>query len=325
MRQDDRLTLPHRLQAQSRDREIAAIIETQRLTFEARRNSLISEVATLQDGINGFQKRIDGGEQQLQYVHEQLRLFEEELVGKSELLAKGLVKKSEVLSLRRAQANLRGEIGRLTGEIGDATERIARTRQQMQALQNAAVKQAVEQMHEVAAEYTDLTERVRAARSVLDRVNITAPVHGVVIKLRYHTPGGVIEPGKIIMQILPLGAELIIEARVGLRDVDNVKVNQDAEVRLTALSARVTPTVKGKVIYLSADSVPDESSGQASARKDVYIARIKLDSLEAARIPNFSPTPGMPVEVYIKSGERTFFEYLTRPIRDSMSRAFRES
>jgi HlyD family type I secretion membrane fusion protein len=212
----------------------------------------------------------------------------------------------------------------MTGEIGDATERIARTRQQIEALRNATVKQAVEQMHEVAAEFTDLRERVRAAQSVVDRVNITAPVHGVVVKMRYHTPGGVIEPGKIIMQVLPLGAELIIEARVGLRDIDNVKIDQDAEVRLTALSRRVTPMVKGRVIYVSADSMPDESNAQA-ARKDVYIARVKLDPLEAARIPEFSPTPGMPVEVYIKSAERTFFDYLTRPIRDSMSRAFRES
>jgi HlyD family type I secretion membrane fusion protein len=212
----------------------------------------------------------------------------------------------------------------MTGEIGDATERIARTRQQIEALRNATVKQAVEQMHEVAAEFTDLRERVRAAQSVVDRVNITAPVRGVVVKMRYHTPGGVIEPGKIIMQVLPLGAELIIEARVGLRDIDNVKIDQDAEVRLTALSRRVTPMVKGRVIYVSADSMPDESNAQA-ARKDVYIARVKLDPLEAARIPEFSPTPGMPVEVYIKSAERTFFDYLTRPIRDSMSRAFRES
>jgi HlyD family secretion protein len=160
---------------------------------------------------------------------------------------------------------------------------------------------------------------------VLDRIQITAPVKGVVVKLRYHTSGGVIEAGKNIMEILPLDAELIIEVRIRPQDIDNVKRGQTAMVRLTALSQRVTPMITGEVVYVSADALPDEKKGAAQqAPSDIYVARVKLDAREVAALQNFTPTPGMPAEVFITTTERTFFEYLTQPIRDSMARAFRE-
>jgi len=146
----------------------------------------------------------------------------------------------------------------------------------------------------------------------------------VVVKLRYHTTGGVIEAGKNILEILPLQEELIIEARVRPQDIDSVKHGQHATVRLTALSQRVTPMVSGEVIYLSADTLADEKKSQQVGPTDIYIIRIKLNNEEASHIPGFSPTPGMPAEVYVKTSERTFFQYLMRPIHDSMSRAFRE-
>ena len=116
----------------------------------------------------------------------------------------------------------------------------------------------------------------------------------------------------------------MIEARVRPQDIDNVRHGHKAMVRLTALSQRVTPMVAGEVIYLSADSLADEKKSQQVGPTDVYIVRVKLDPVDVAEINGFSPTPGMPAEVYIKTAERTFFEYLARPIHDSMSRAFRE-
>jgi HlyD family secretion protein len=145
-----------------------------------------------------------------------------------------------------------------------------------------------------------------------------------VVRLRYHTSGGVIEAGKPILEILPLQAELILESRVRPQDIDNVKQGQHAMVRLTALNQRITPMISGAVVYVSADALPDEKKGAQSATSDVYVARIKLNAAEAALIPGFTPTPGMPAEVYIKTTDRTFLEYLMRPIQDSMARAFRE-
>jgi HlyD family secretion protein len=126
------------------------------------------------------------------------------------------------------------------------------------------------------------------------------------------------------MEILPVTDELIIEARVRPQDIDSVKHGQHAMVRLTALNQRVTPMVPGDVIYLSADTLADEKKSQQVGPTDIYLVRIKLDMAEAMAIPGFSPTPGMPAEVYIKTAERTFFQYIVRPIHDSMLRAFRE-
>ncbi|MDF2812295.1 MAG: HlyD family type secretion periplasmic adaptor subunit, partial [Microvirga sp.] len=152
---------------------------------------------------------------------------------------------------------------------------------------------------------------------------ISSPVRGVVVKLRYHTAGGVVEPGKTVMEIVPVQDNLLIEVRIRPQDIQNVKLGQAAIIRLTALKQRVTPMIDGKVVYVSADALPDDKSG-AAARSDVYVARVAPDPGATANIQDFAPTPGMPAEVYIKTTDRTFLEYLLQPIRDSMSRAFRE-
>jgi HlyD family type I secretion membrane fusion protein len=325
LREQAEVAYPEDVLAAVDEPEIASMLESQRLTFNARRSNLATEIATIREGINALQQRIGGSKAQLAGVHRQLALLEEEIAAKSHLLAQGLVRKPEVLMLQRQQANLQGEVGRLHGEMGDARERIARAEEQIVGARKAVIKTAVEQLHEIRAELNDVRERIRSAKGILDRVRITAPVSGVVVKLRYNTPGGVIEAGKNILELLPLQAELIIEARVRPQDIDHVKRGQQAMVRLTALSKRVTPMISGEVIYLSADALPDEKKGvQQQQLSDIYVARVRLDAKEAAELKGFTPTPGMPAEVYIQTAARTFFEYLMQPINDSMARAFRE-
>lgn len=308
------------------DPDIAAIIDAQKLTFKARRDTLESEIATLADGINALEESIAGSKLQMTSVRDQLDLIEEELQGKSGLLKSGLIRKPEILALQRARASLQGTMGRLTGEIGDSRERIARITEQIQVARNTAIKNVVEQLHEVTSEIDDVRERIRSARSVLDRINIVAPDDGVVVKMRYHTAGGVIEAGKNVLEIVPVQEELIIEVPIRPQDIDNVREGQAAVIRLTALSQRVTPMVDGEVIYVSADALPNEKSSYRNSNVgDAYVVRVKLDEKSAASVHDFLPTPGMPAEVYIKTSERTFFEYLIRPLKDSMSRAFRES
>lgn len=318
------VVFPEMLTSQASDPDIESIMSSQRLTFTARRDNFRSEIATLREGINALEQRMEGGNTQLSYVHKQLEFYEEELEGKAHLLRGGLIRKPEVLALQRSRANMQGEIGRLTGEIGDVRERIARTREQIATARSALIKASVEQLHEVAGELNDVRERIRAARNILDRILITAPVRGAVVKMKYHTAGGVIEAGKNILEILPLQEELIIEGRVRPQDIDGVKRGQSAMIRLVALNRRITPMIGGHVVYVSADSLADDQKG-ARGPNDIYIARVKLDPAEAARIEGFKPTPGMPAEVYITTSERTFFEYLLKPVKDSMARAFRES
>lgn len=325
IKERDEIEFPASLLESAHDPDIAPIIESQKLTFEARRQSLKSEIATIEEGINALGERVEGARLQMIGVKEQLRLLAEEIEGKVQLVKSGFIRKPELLALQRIEANLQGETGRLQGEMGDAKERMARGREQIAAARKAAIKTAVEQLHDVRGELSDVRERIRTARGVLDRIQIVAPVKGVVVKLRYHTPGGVIEAGKAILEILPLQTEVIIEVRVRPQDIDHVKRGQRAMVRLTALNQRLTPMIAGTVVYVSADAVPDEKKGAQQTPNDIYLARVALDPQDAATLPGFTPTPGMPAEVYITTSERTFFEYLTRPIRDSMARAFREN
>lgn len=320
-----RLEFPMHLLAAEGDPDIAALLSSQRSTFAARQASITSDIITYQKSIDGLEERIAGSRTQLAAVQQQLLLLKEELESKTALLARGYIRKPEVLALQRASANLQGEIGRITGDIGDSRERIARSLEQIEGVRKLAAKTASEQLQEISGELNDVRERGRSIRNQLDRMRITAPVKGTVVKMRYHTPGGVIEPGKSIMEIVSLQDEVVIEARVRPQDIDKIKHSQLAMVRLTALNQRTTPMVDGKVIYISADALPDDKARSVPAAPDIYVVRVKLESASVDRIRDFEPTPGMPAEVYIRTTERTFFEYLMQPLRDSMSRAFRES
>ena len=253
----------------------------------------------------------------------QLGMFKEELDGKTRLLAGGLIRKSEVLSLQRAKASAEGEIGRLVGDIGDSRERIARTNEQIRGVRNTAAKAAADQMHEIGGDLNDTRERLRASRAVVERSAITAPVKGTVVKLRYHTSGGVVEPGKSILEIVPSREDMVIEARVRPQDIEHVRMGQEATIRLPAMNQRTTPMISGEVIYVSADALPDEKRGPYSGT-DGYVVRARL-AKDSGGLKGFEPTSGMPAELYIRTGDRTFFQYLMKPVLDSFSRAFRET
>ena len=176
-------------------------------------------------------------------------------------------------------------------------------------------------MQVVEAELDGIREQVRTAQEVLNRVDITAPVSGTIVRLYYHTAGGVVESGKAIVEILPSAEPLIIEAQVPRTNIDSVKIGLHATIRLSALNQRTTPVLEGKVFYVSADTITDQNS---TAQQEVYLTRISIEPEELLRVPGFSPTPGMPAEIMIQTDERTFVQYLMKPILDSMSRAFRE-
>jgi HlyD family type I secretion membrane fusion protein len=319
----DEVTFPPDLLA-SDDSDVLPMVKGQLITFEARRNNLKTEIASQEEGINSLKEKIAASQVQMKYSYQQIELIDDELGGKNTLLQTGLIRKSEVMALRRAQANLQGEVGRLVGDVGDAKERIARARQQIADSRNIAIKKASEELHAAEAELIDLRERIRSAEGLLSRTNIAAPVDGIVVRLRYNTAGGVIEPGKPILEIVPSKVELLIEARVRPQDIDQIKRGQEATIRLTALNRRITPFASGEVVYLSADALPDEKRMTAGGT-DFYIARVKLNEDQPwIHERDFHPTPGMPAEVYIKTSERTFFEYLMKPVKDSFSRAFRE-
>jgi HlyD family secretion protein len=194
--------------------EAKEIVDSQTMTFTARRNNMNSDIKGIDDSIKALEERIQGSRVQLEGVKKQIVLLDEEIETKDRLVQAGLVRKPELMVLQRSKANLEGEVGRVMGDIGDAKERIARAVEQINGVRKTAIKTAVEQMHEVRGELADVRERMLSAKGVLDRTRIIAPVSGVVVKLRYHTQGGVVEAGKNIMELLPINEELIIEARL---------------------------------------------------------------------------------------------------------------
>jgi membrane fusion protein, type I secretion system len=316
-----KVTLPAELTLRASDPEVRALLASQQSIFVARFKKLETEVAIQHTTIAGLKFSIEGDTARIVSLRAQLALIEEELDGKTPLYKSGLVRKPDYLALQRTQANLQGELKRYHSEIDQSQERIATAEEQIARARNAAVQTAVEELQTVAADFRDTRERLVAARSVLGRLDVVAPVAGVVVKLHYHTPGGVIRPGSNILELLPVQDEQVIEINIRPQDIDNVKQGQEAVVRLTALNQRVTPMVSGKVAYVSADALP---SDKRQSPDNVYIARINIDPESTRAIKDFVPTPGMPAEVYVKTGQRTFFEYLLRPVQDTMTRAFRE-
>jgi HlyD family type I secretion membrane fusion protein len=323
------IDLPRELKEQMSDPAVRAIVDAQTLELKARRENLEGQEDVLRKEIAGLQEGIGGFQAQVAATESRIALFREELEAKNSLVEKQLVKRSEVLSLMRSEAGSSGELGDLLGRIGDAKEKIARAEQQIVQLRTAAAQKAIEELHTATAELDDVQEQILAAHDVVERTEVRAPVRGIVVKLHHHTAGGVVSAGGLLLELLPINDELMIQARIKPADVAYVREGQHALVRLSALNQRVTPMIEGVVTYLSADAVPEQPVGRAQeqeAAKGVsFVLRVRLDQKDLARkVEAFQPTPGMPADLFIETGERTFFDYLMRPLVDSFLRAFRE-
>lgn len=325
------LQVPADLADQLGDPEIKAIVDGQRAELSARRTRLEAEELVLRKEISALRESTIGYKSQATSIESRITMFDQELKDKSTLVERQLVRKPEMFALQRAQAGLMGDLGELTGRMADARERVARADQQIVQIRSAAIEEAVESLRKAEADSDDVEEQIRAARDVVERVDIRAPVRGIVVKLNYNTSGGVIGAGDVIFELLPIDDALMIEARVKPGDVLHIKEGQPALIKLSALNQRLTPLVEGVVQYVSADAVPDQDPGPGAIsspheRRNSFIVRVKL----AEHFTHFStdtdrPTPGMTAEIYIRTTQRTFFEYMMRPVRDSFARAFRES
>ena len=326
------IEIPPAFSGSARDPEVKAILERQRAELRARRASLATEESLLGKQIGGLEESIRGYQAQVQSTKDRIALFAEELKDKNSLLGQQLVRKSDVLALRRSEASLGGELGEYLGRIADSKERIAQANERIAQLHSTALRDAIKELRETEADLDDVEEQIRAVQDVVDRIDVRSPVRGIVVKKNFHTPGGVVSPGAVILELLPVGEERIIEAHMNPKDISHVSVGQEALVRLSALNQRITPTVGASVIYVSADALAEQMQAKNEARpasdtrREFYVVRVRLDQDDILRrMPEFIPTPGIPADVYIKTGERTFFEYIMKPVFDSFSRAFRET
>lgn len=313
------ISIPKSLEKGKDRPDIAEIITRQELEFAARRAELDDEITIIRQRISAVREEITGLEAQRVAVTSQRALIEQEIAGQETLRKKGLATLGKLLALKRSQARLIGQSGELTAQIGRAKERIAEAESQIRHARSKRVEEAVRELRETEGKLGDLEEQIKSATDILSRLEIRSPVDGIVVKLAHHTPGGVVKPGEDVLELLPVKEELLIEAYVRPDDIDVVQKGDRAQLRFVALKQRTTPVLHGQVSYVSADRIEGRRTDES-----YYVARIRLDGANREQVAALNVAAGMPVEVYIVGGERTFFEYLAAPISDSFQRAFRE-
>ncbi|MCG7624639.1 MULTISPECIES: HlyD family type I secretion periplasmic adaptor subunit [unclassified Epibacterium] len=312
---------PNLLRLASENAEVTDLLADQRLTFDSARRLQESELAILHNGMDSLVIRSEGYAAQLNAYRERAISLDEELADKQELLDSGLIRRPEYNSVHRAVLETNGHIARLEAEIAEIERARLKFELEIDKLRSDRRQDALDELQAIQAELDSIREQSRKAQDVLSRSTVIAPVSGTVVRMYYHSAGGVIESGKPIAEILPADAPLLIEALIPRTDIDSITLGQATTIRLSALNQRTTPVLTGRVRYVSADSITDTSDGTS---REVYVAHIGLPPEEYERASAFVPVPGMPAEVMIQTEERTFFEYLIKPVRDSMSRAFRE-
>ncbi|MBC9247209.1 HlyD family type I secretion periplasmic adaptor subunit [Paracoccus sp. 11-3] len=318
----DAIVLADFVQQRRSDPAVSAIILEQEAAFRAARNKLAGEITLLDSNISASQSRIDGFRGQLTAVETQLRLLQEDLTTREQLFQRGLVRRSEVNVLSRAVADAEGEAERLRAQILETEEALRKAGREIEQTRMQHAQTALDESQGIEADLDSVREQSTKTSDVLLRADIVSPVSGTIVRMYYHTPGGVIEAGKAIVEILPDNAPLVIETQISRTDIDQVEVGQRASVRLTSMNQRTTPVLEGQLVYVSADALKTEAGG---IPQDIYVARIDLPASELERVRGFRPIPGMPAEVMIETDARTFAQYLVKPIEDSLSRAFREN
>lgn len=313
------IEFPADLLAQSADPDVARLIDGESSIFKARADEIDSQTQILDQRDTQAAEEIRGLEAQIKAQGEQLRLIGEEITSKSALLQRGLVTKPQVLLLQRQQAEIEGAMNQNVATIARVKQTIAETQLRISDLRTNRVDEAAKDHGDALKDLLDSAEKMRAARDVLDRTVVRAPLDGTVMELAVHTIGGVVAPGSTLMEIVPSADELTIEAQVEVNDIEHVHAGLPAQVRLINYSQRDTPTLDGTVNWVSADRVDD-----AKLNTSYYSARIEVDHAELAALDNVKLYPGMPVEVMILGNKRTVFDYLLAPINRTFARAMRE-
>ena len=309
---------PEWLRQAAGEEETDDFVATQDRIFQARARSLDTHKAIYNQQIAQLREEAAGLKEEVEAQNREIALLEEEIVGIQALVKKGLEGKQRLLALQRRQAQIEGGRALNKARIARVGQRIGETRLLIAEIGNERMSEVVAELREVEAGMSDLRERTSAARHVLSRTRITAPVAGTVVNLRVFTHGGVIGDGDALLDIVPAGEELVIEARVEPTDIDTVYADLPAQVRITAFSHLTTPILSGTVLQVSADRLVDRRTGAP-----YYEARVVLDPEQPA-LADLKLQPGMPAEVMILTGERTAMDYLLKPIVTSIRRSLRE-
>ncbi|MFN3278839.1 MAG: HlyD family type I secretion periplasmic adaptor subunit [Paracoccus hibiscisoli] len=308
------------LTAATRDPALAELIEGQSSLFLTRLDTLRQSLDQLAQQSGQIDSEVDGIDAQIAALARQRDLIGRELTDQQTLLARGLAQASRVLALEREAARMDGELGSL--QAARASAAIRQTQLEIQRLRLAAERreEAETQLRDLGYRQLELAERRRSLTEQLDRLEIRAPVSGIVYNMQVTTPRSVIRPADPLLYIIPQDRPLVIGARVATINIDEIQLGQPVVLRFSAFSSRTTPEIDGRLDRISADALMDEATRTPYYRAEVSIPPDQMDKLGGLAL-----VPGMPVEVYIQTGDRSPMAYLMKPLTDYFNRAFRES
>ena len=303
------------------DPEVAELVEGQRNLFFARRDTVAREIEQLSKRRDQIANQVDGIAAQQTALASQLSLIERELADQQSLLDRGLAQASRVLALQREEARLSGSVGDMTAQKAEAEGRMTEIDIEILKLETTRREEAITQLRDMQYRERELAEQRLSLIEQLKRLDITAPVSGVVYGLTVFAPRSVIRPADPVLFLVPQDRPLVITVQVPPIHIDEVHMSQQVTLRFSALDQRETPELFGTVTQISADAFTDEQSSAS-----YYRAEIMLSEGEMERLPEGSVlVPGMPVEAFLRTADRTPLAYLVKPFTDYFTKAFRET
>ncbi len=315
----EKIRFPDWLERWRDEPEVGEAIRGQVNIFDARRKALSGQISILARRANQYLEETKGLTGQIEAEDTQIALIKEELKGVKSLYKKGFAKKPRLLALQREVAEIEGSRSQNKARIARAKQSIGEAHLRITELRANRISEVVQQLRDAQAELFDLAERLNAAEDVLRRTEIRALLDGTIVGLQVHTPGGVISPGQPLMDIVPSGERLVIEAQVNPIDIDVVSVGLPALVRFTAFNQRNTVPVEGRVTSVSADRLTDTAQ-----ERSYYQVRVELPADVLKTLGGAQLHPGMQAEVMIVTGKLPALDYFLRPVTRSLNRAFRE-
>ncbi|HAO39502.1 MAG TPA: HlyD family type I secretion periplasmic adaptor subunit [Afipia sp.] len=315
----ERITFPPELMESFANPDVRALIGNEIKLFQVRSSGRIGQKAQLKERIAQLKEEIGGLEAQENAKSREIELIQKELVGVRDLFAKNLVQISRLTVLERDAARLDGDRAQFIAQKAQAKGKITEIELQIIQIDKDLSSEVSKEMREINDKIGEFVERKVTAEDQLRRIDIRAPQDGMVLQSTVHTVGGVITAGDTIMLIVPESDNLSVEAKVNPQDIDQLRIGQKTLLRLSAFNQRTTPELNGTVSRISPDTTTDQRTGQS-----YYTIRVSMPPEEVAKLGDVKLIPGMPVEAFVQTGERTMISYLAKPLSDQLMRAFRE-
>ncbi|WP_407943152.1 HlyD family type I secretion periplasmic adaptor subunit [Methylobacterium oxalidis] len=317
---DMALSFPSDFQARAAsDEAVARLIDSETRLFLARAKTRNVQKSQLRERITQLEQEIAGTTEQMAAKTRETTAVSRELQGIRELWEKNLVQISRLTNLEREAARLDGDRGKLLASLAQAKGKINEVQLQIIQIDEDMRNEVSKDLAEIRSKWQEYEEKQTAALDQLRRTDLRAPQDGIVHQMTVHTVGGLVTPSEPAMLIVPEADELAIEVRLQPKDIDHVHIDQAAILRFSALSQRTTPEINGTVDRVSADVTQDQKTGQS-----FYKARIRVSEAERKRLGDIRLVPGMPVDAFLKTGDRTVLSYLTKPLMEQIGKAWRE-